>query len=167
MKPTELVAFCGRYCGSCDICASNVVFGVSLLQAINAEFGPRHAAQGLGWPPMRHLAGTVADMVDAAVGNLDQFAEGTFSQGCRDNCVPPCRIAACAKNEGCHTCADCEEMTTCSILDEHREAVASYLAYIQANGIERFAEEEARHVLQARRTKIEAALEEANAQSAL
>jgi hypothetical protein len=167
MEPTELVAFCGRYCGSCDICASNVVFGVSLLQAINAEFGPRNAAQGLGWPPMRHLADTVAGMVDAVVDNLDQFAEETFPKGCRDNCVPPCRIAACARDKGRHTCADCEEMKTCSILDEHREAVASYLASIQANGIERFAEEEARHLNQARRTKIEAALKEANGQSTL
>lgn len=167
MAPTELVAFCGRYCGSCDICAPNVIFGVRLLQAVNAEFGSRKAAEGLGWPPMRHLAETVADMVDATVDSLDPFVEGVFPQGCRDNCVPPCKIVACAKEKGYRTCADCGEMATCSILDEHRDVVAGYLTDIQANGIERFAEDEAHRLDQARRAKIEAAIEEANVQSSL
>ena len=161
MGPMDLVAYCGGYCGKCDICESNVVFGVHLIQGINAEFGPSKAAAGLGWPPMRHLAQTATGMFDAAADSLTRFTEDTFPKGCRDGCVPPCEIAACARERDYLTCADCDVMTTCTKLDRHREAVAENLTFIKTYGIERFREEQAHQVEDVRRARIEAAIRSA------
>lgn len=166
MEPVDLVAYCGRYCGDCAICESSVVFGVRLMQAINADFGPSKAAEGLGWPPMRHLAETAAGMFDASLDCLSRFTEDTFPKGCKDGCVPPCEIANCARDRGYRTCAECAEMATCTTLDQHREAVAEYLAAIKAQGVEAFAAEQARRLEEARRAKIETALRSATEQCA-
>ncbi|MDF1515938.1 MAG: hypothetical protein P1S60_19170 [Anaerolineae bacterium] len=55
MKSTELVGYCGAYCGHCHLAQENVAFGIKLLQDINTEYGPTKGVENFGWEPMRNL----------------------------------------------------------------------------------------------------------------
>ena len=159
MNPTDLVAYCGGYCGHCDLARENVAFGLKLLEAINATFGPTQSVGEMGWGPMRKLGGYATAPLDQIIASLVDFPD-CFPRGCTENCVPPCEIAQCASQKEYRTCAACDEADVCEKLDQARDAVAENLAYISTHGVEAFAREQAQVVAERRRERVMRILDE-------
>lgn len=154
MKSTELVGYCGGYCGDCHLAQENVAFGIKLLHAINTAYGPTRGVENFGWEPMRNLGKYATQQLDTLLASLSSFAVECFPKCCLDHCVPPCEIAGCAQAKGYRTCGECEEMSSCIKLDKHREKVISNLEDIKKIGVDAFATQQSEKVVEQRRQTI-------------
>jgi hypothetical protein len=95
IDPTELVAYCGGFCGQCGICSLNIQTGLDAVRNVVQAAGFRQEAEHLGWPLMRDIATHACPQFEGQVDAFAQQATRFFPTHCRDSCVPGCAIAAC------------------------------------------------------------------------
>jgi len=161
VRPEDLVAYCGHYCGKCGICGFNIALNRKAVKNVVETAGFQREAAHLGWPTMREIATHCCEEFENQVGSFTQFVGSLFPTWCRDGCVPPCEIASCCKEKGYFTCAECAEMDSCKILAERYKDTKPNLAEIKKTGVKAWAEKQSKEAREARREALKTAIDEA------
>lgn len=112
----NLVSYCGSFCGSCKVSGFNMDLGVAAVTNVVSAAGFKGSAESIGWPVMREIATHSCAQFEQQVQSFSELAVKLFptTNKCRDGCVPGCHFAECCKRKGYFTCADCEELLSCS-----------------------------------------------------
>jgi len=161
VKPEDLVAYCGHYCGNCGICGFNIDLNRKAVKNVIETAGFQGEAAHLGWPVMREIATHCCEEFEGQVGSFTEFVGSLFPTWCRDGCVPTCRIAECCKEKGYSTCAECSETKTCGILAERYEDTKGNLEEIQRMGVKPWAEKQFTIAKEKRREALKKAVDKA------
>ena len=162
VNPAEMVGYCGRLCMRCGVCGHMNAVDMQALQNVAKTIDMTgRAEKGLAWDVMRNMVGHVCREFDRDLESYAGFVQKGFPKCCRDHCVPPCQIAACCKEKGYRTCAECAEMETCDKLGKVRADMAPNLQAIRDKGLDAWAEEQWRTVTAEKKDALCKAIEEA------
>ena len=160
----QLVAYCGRYCGTCGICGFNIGAGIAAVNSVVEAAAFRREAEHLGWPVMRDLATHCCAHFEDEVKSFAELAPKLFPSNCRGGCVPPCQIVKCCRAKGHTTCADCGDLDACpKIADvvKKRPELEANLKDIAREGITRWAERQYAAAREARTRSFTEAIDRA------
>ncbi len=158
-NPTDLVAFCGGYCGKCGICGTVIGVRLQAVRNLLEAAGFRREAERLGWPLMREIATGCCAQLEQHADSFAELAGKLFPTHCRDGCVPPCEIARCCREKGFTTCAECEELDGCARFDERHQGARENLRDIRETGLQAWAEQQFADCMHAERKKLVEAVE--------
>ena len=131
-NPKNLVGYCGLYCGACGIYQGKIKQAVENLRGLLGAYGFDKAMPELSkWEPSFQHYAEFEKVNDALVKLF----------GSCPNCVgdggdPSCAVRQCCKQKGYATCAECDEMGTCSRL-QHPLAKKE-LGKIKAMGLDKW-----------------------------
>ena len=117
-KPTELIGYCGLYCGACGIQQGKIKTAVdNLLKPIKTYGFDKIADQLANWEPAFKHHKEFEQVLEAY---KKLFGECPCCiQGGGD---PECKVRICAKEKGYTTCVECREMATCQPLEQWRKS---------------------------------------------
>jgi hypothetical protein len=164
IKPEDLVGYCGRYCGKCGICGFSIQKNVDVLRNVVGTAAFAKAAEGLGWPVMRDIAGHCCKEFEDQVSSFCELAPKLFPSFCRGGCVPPCEVARCCSERGFFTCAECSDMETCEkllpVLKKYPEQVKN-LKGIREMGVKSWAKQPFGEATEAKRKAMVDAVDRA------
>jgi hypothetical protein len=154
INPTDLVAYCGGFCGRCAICSLNIQTSLDALRNVVQAAAFRQQAETLGWPLMRDIATHACAQFEGQVESFAEMATKLFPTHCRDGCVPGCAIAASCREQGYLTCAECAEMDTCETLGKHYARVSVNLSEIRKKGVRAWAQVQFGQVVSEKRQRL-------------
>jgi len=117
-KPTDLLGYCGLYCGACGIYQGKIKTAVENLYNTIKAYRFNEIADNLAkWEPaFKHHK--EFEQVLEAYKKLFGECPGCI-QGGGD---PECKVRICAKEKGYTTCVECKEMATCQLLEPWRKS---------------------------------------------
>jgi len=116
-KPTDLLGYCGLYCGACGIYQGKIKTQVENLQSTIRAYGFNEFADQLAnWEPAFKYHKEF-DQVLEAYKKLFGECPGCIQGGGN----PECKIRPCVKEKGFTSCAECKETETCATLEPMRK----------------------------------------------
>jgi hypothetical protein len=135
-KPVELAAYCGLYCGACDIYQQRIgQSGQELKRVLDAYSFEEIATQVPGLEDYKTFNGVLTTLITV------------FGQclGCpKDGGPPQCEIRNCCREKGYKTCAECSSVP-CEklkpLLDSYPQ-LRDDLQEIQKSGLEKWSQEQ-------------------------
>ena len=139
--PTNLVGYCGLYCGACGIYQGRIKQAVQNLREVIRAYGFDKIAPELAkWEPAFQHYAEFDKVLDGFVKLLGECPGCVAGGG-----DPGCRVRECCRPKAFQTCAECDKMGTCEILQrvapEKKE-----LSKIKGTGIDKWIEEMQRKV---------------------
>jgi len=155
---TDLVSFCGGYCGKCGISGMAIGLRLEALRALLGAADFRQEAEHLGWPLMRDIATRCCAQFEQQAAAFGELAGRLFPTHCRDGCHP-CGIADCCRGKGFATCADCADPEGCDRFTERHAEAQQNLAAIRAMGLEAWARQQHDAVVRSWREKLVGAVD--------
>lgn len=117
-KPTDLIGYCGLYCGACGIYQGKIKTAVENLQNTIKAYGFNTIADQLAnWEPAFKHHKEFEQVLEAYAKLFDE-CPGCIGGGGD----PECKVRNCAKEKGYTTCTECKEMATCQHLEQWRKS---------------------------------------------
>lgn len=137
VRPVDLAAYCGIYCGACDIYQKRIGnAGKELKKVLNAYKFNAWANQVPGLEEYESFDKTLTNL-------MVMFGQ---CQGCqKGGGNPQCPIRSCCQEKGLTTCAECNDFP-CEILSQNlqdsSEMVMNNLKEIKKIGLEKWSKKE-------------------------
>ena len=141
VNPTDMVAYCGLYCGACDIYQKRIgQAGNELIRVLDAyQFG-EYAHLIPGMEEYKAFDRTLKTMVNF-------FGQCTTCKKQGGN--PQCEIRICSQNKGFQACSECPELSSCEklkIMGDGYPRIKAALDEMAISGVEEWAAQRQKEV---------------------